>query len=62
MKIKPDLEISTSEPWYDLAEGGYLKPFEICADVADAQRVTDAVKLVQEFFRSCEDNIEGFLQ
>ena len=29
MKLKKGLENSSSEPWYDLSDGGYLKPEEI---------------------------------
>lgn len=60
MKIKPDTDASTDEFWYDLSEGGGLKPQEICEDPADAQRVIDAIAVIKDFAASCEDQIEGF--
>jgi hypothetical protein len=62
MKIRKSCTASTSDFWYDLTDGGYLKPEKICADKADAQRVKDAIVVVREFQESCEDQIEGFLQ
>lgn len=62
MKIKKDCNVSTSEFWYDLTDGGYLKPEEICEYKNDAWRVMDAIKIVKEFQESCETQIEGFIQ
>lgn len=62
MKIKKGLENSTGDFWYDLTDGGYLDPMEICADKIDAQRVLDAIKVIQDFYNSCEDQIDGFVQ
>jgi hypothetical protein len=62
MKIKKDCVVSTDDFWYDLTDGGYLDPDEICADEKDAKRVKDAIKIIQEFYNSCEEQIEGFVQ
>jgi len=62
MRIKKGLEISTSDFWYDLADGGYLKPFDICESMEDANRVKDAMQTVKDFQRSCEAYIDGFVQ
>ncbi len=62
MKIKKGLEISTGEFWYDLTMGGYLKPDEICANKSDAERVKLAIAIVRDFEKSCEEQIEGFVQ
>ena len=62
MKIKEGLEISTMDFWYDLTDGGYLDPDEICEDPADAKRVKDAIEIVKEFEESCDEQIEGFIQ
>ena len=61
MEIKKDLTVSTSEPWYDLSGGGCLNPDEICEKPEDAQKVKEAVKVVQDFFESCAEQIEGFI-
>ena len=60
MKIKDGLEISTGEFWYDLADGGYLKPEEILVDEKDVQAVKQAIKIIREFESSCEEQIEDF--
>jgi hypothetical protein len=62
MKIKKDLEISTGDFWYDLTDGGYLKPEEICEDKKDAEKVIQAVELIMDFQKSCEEQIEEFIQ
>ncbi len=61
MKIKENLEICSSEPWYDLSDGGYLNPQEICQEPEDAKKVEEAVEIVKDFLDSCEEQIEGFL-
>jgi predicted HicB family RNase H-like nuclease len=64
MKIREGVQVSTSDPWYDLAQGGYIKPDDLCERSGDAQRVKDAVAVVKvkDFLQSCEEQIEGFLQ
>ena len=62
MKLKKDLENSTSDFWYDLTKGGYLDPEEMCENKEDAEKVRKAIEIVEEFERSCEEQIEGFLQ
>lgn len=60
MKIKKNLRISTDDFWYDLTDGGYLKPDEICADKEDAAKVNEALIVLMDFLNSCEEQIEGF--
>ena len=62
MKIKKGLEISTSDFWYDLTDGGYLKPEEICENGIDAKRVVEAIELLMDFQQSCDEQIEDFTQ
>lgn len=62
MKIKKGLEVSTGDFWYDLTDEGYLKPYEICEDEVDAARMEDAIAVIQDFQRSCEEQIENFIQ
>lgn len=60
MKIKEGLEVSTGEFWYDLTDGGYLKPEEILVDEKDIEAVRKAIKIIKEFESSCEEQIEDF--
>lgn len=62
MKIKKNLEISTTDFWYDLMNGGYLDPYEICESLADANRIYEAIQILKDFQNSCEEQIEGFVQ
>jgi len=62
MKVKDGCTASTQEFWYDLTDGGYLKPEEILADPEDVRRVKDAIAVIREFKASCEEQIDGFLQ
>jgi len=62
MKIKQGLEVSTGEFWYDLTDGGYLNPKEICENYEDALEVLKAIKIIENFRDSCEEQIEGFIQ
>jgi len=62
MKIKKGLNISTTDFWYDLTDGGYLNPNDICENPADAKRVEDAIAVIQEFGDSCESQIKDFIQ
>lgn len=62
MKIRDGVQVSTSDPWYDLAHGGYIKPDDLCEHSGDAEKVAAAVAVIEDFFQSCEEQIEGFLQ
>ena len=60
MKVKPDLEVSSYDFWYDLTKG-YIKPSEILEDPDDVKRVEEAVKTLEAFESAC-NSIEGFEQ
>jgi hypothetical protein len=62
MKIKEGLTISTFDFWYDLTDGGYLKPEKICANLHDAERVQEAREVILDFYESCVEQIDGFEQ
>ena len=62
MKIKKGLKIFTSEFWYDLTDGGYLKPDELCANKDDAEKVKEAIVILKDFEDSCEEQIKDFVQ
>lgn len=62
MKIKKGIEVSTQDFWYDLTDGGYLEPDEICDNQEDADKVKKAIAVIIDFQASCEEQIEGFIQ
>lgn len=62
MKIKDGCQASTMDFWYDLTDGGYLKPEEMLEDPSDAERVRSALAVLYDFRDSCEEQIEDFIQ
>jgi len=62
MEIKKDLEVFTGDFWYDLTDGGYIKPEEILVNTKDVRKVEEAITVLMDFQSSCEENIEGFIQ
>lgn len=60
--IKSNVQISTSDFWYDIAYGGYIKPRKILLLHDDAVKVEKAVEILKKFYSSCEEQIEGFVQ
>lgn len=62
MKIKKGLEVSSSDFWYDLTDGGYLDPVKICANKEDAEKVIEAIKIIKDFEKSCDEQIEDFFR
>lgn len=62
MKIKKGLTITSGDFWYDLTDGGYLKPEKICENKEDAEQVIAAIQIIKEFQESCEEQIEDFIQ
>ena len=62
MQINKKCGASSGDFWYDLTDGGYLDPNEICKKEEDAEHVIAAVTIIKEFQTSCEEQIEGFKQ
>ena len=60
MKLKQNLEISTDDFYYDLFEGGYLNPEEMLISKDDVFAVVNARKIIENFKKSCEQQIEDF--
>lgn len=59
MEIRNDLnlaEIFIDDFWYDLAHGGYIKPEEYYANLADVDKVNKAIAVLKEFERFFTDN------
>ena len=56
MKFKKDVEsVATDNFWYDLTDGGYIKP-EKFLEEEDAKKVNEAVDLLREFLSGMEEN------
>jgi hypothetical protein len=62
MKIKQNLKIYTNDFWYDVVDGGHLKPETILEDDVDINAVSNAVKVLKAFRSACEEQIEDFIQ
>ena len=62
MKIKKGLVLTTTDFWYDLISGGYLKPGHILENQEDIEKVLEAIKILEEFEKSCGEQIEDFIQ
>ncbi len=60
--LKKNLDLSTDDFWYDLTDGGYIKPEEMCKNIIDSIPILNAIKIIEEFKRSCEEQIEGFIR
>lgn len=62
MKLKENLKNTSSDFWYDLTLGGYLKPNDMIEDPKIAKDVTDAIKLLMKFEAACDEQIKDFEQ
>lgn len=59
MKIRKKAKIETSYFWYDLFEGGYIKPEQVLQDIDDdIEKVLNAIRILKEFRKICEDITE----
>ena len=47
--------IRTSEPYYDLFDGGYIKPEKLLKHKDEAKKVNEAVALVKRFLEDAEE-------
>ncbi len=46
---------ASSDFYYDLFEGGYIKPEKMLVEKEDAKKVNDAIKLVKKFLEEAEE-------
>jgi hypothetical protein len=46
MKYKKDVSISTDDFWYDLTDGGYIKPEGILEDPSDVEKIKNAINVL----------------
>lgn len=54
-KFKKNAKVWTDDFWYDLTDGGYIKPDEFIADKAQAKAVNDAIELLKSMQRQMEN-------
>src|SRR5690606_19523185 len=47
--------IPTGDPYYDLLEGGYIRPEKLLVSPDEAKRVRDAMKTIREFITKAEE-------
>lgn len=56
MKIfKKGVEITTDDFWYDLFEGGYIKPEKLLVDEEYANKVRKSIEVLREFKKLAYD-------
>ena len=60
MKFKKDAIIESSDFWYDLFEGGYIKPKNLLESLDDILAVERAKNLLMEFRNHAEE--QGVLE
>jgi hypothetical protein len=49
-KVKPDLkDFGTDDFWYDLSDGGYIRPEEILEDKKQIEALKEAIAIVRSF-------------
>ena len=54
-KFKENINISIDEFWYDITDGGYIKPEEVLTDADQIIELNNAIKVIKSFEDSlCE--------
>lgn len=54
LKFKKKIKVETSEFWYDISSGGYIKAEDFSDDPETIKAINDAVKLLQTLENKCE--------
>jgi hypothetical protein len=55
MKFKKESKIFTSDLWYDIFDGGYIKPEDILDNPDDMIRLQEAIDTLKEFRNAGEN-------
>ena len=58
MKLKKDATLITDDFWYDLFDGGYIKPEKLLDNQEDIDSVEEAISILEDFRESLEDIME----
>ena len=48
--------VYSTDPYYDLTNGGYIKPSELLSDAEQIKQVEQAIQIVYEFLEQAESN------
>ena len=56
--FKEGVEIYTEEFWYDLTDGGYIKPENVLADEEQITKLQAAIDLVRSFERAIDERMD----
>lgn len=61
MNIVPNSvdEFLLEDFFYNLFDGGYISPMDVCEDHADAECVMEAVQIIKDFRDSLEASLEA---
>ena len=55
-KFKADAEpVVSNDFWYDLTDGGYIKPEELLDDEEQIKELKEAIELIQNFGNALEE-------
>jgi len=57
--FKEDVEVFTEEFWYDLTDGGYIKPENVLADKEQIAKLQAAIDLVRSFEQAIDERSEN---
>lgn len=58
MKVKKDAPLATGDFWYDLFDGGYIRPESLLENQSDINSVKFAISVLEDFRKSLEGIIE----
>jgi len=56
MKFKENAKITTSDFWYDITDGGYIKPEKLLENPDEAEMVNNAINVLKQFRNEAENN------
>jgi len=48
--------IETTDFWYDLTDGGYIKPDKLLEDEVQVAKLNEAIDIVESFRKAMEEN------
>lgn len=58
-KFKDGVDVYTEEFWYDLTDGGYIKPENVLSDNEQITKLREAIDLVRSFERAIDERNEN---
>jgi hypothetical protein len=55
MEYVKDAQIVTDDFWYDLTDGGHIKPEKLLTNEADINKIKEAIKVLSEWKSEMEE-------